>query len=362
MTFAELASGFLQSFGIVAVVAFAYSAALSCNLGNFCHRVAIPGIFGLGTAATMWVPIALAPGLLFDMRHAFIILSALFGGWPSLLITSVVGISMRIWQGGAGATAGMVGIAISAAVGLCAIYLWRGRTILFRHLAIMGMASSLSVLSILVLPWSTVLFIVENIIGSTIVANFLCVFLAGHILESQRARHESHERLATEALLDPLTGLANRRSFDTKGPVLVDEAAAAGRSCAVLIIDIDHFKSVNDRYGHDVGDLALQQVANIIGKNVRHGDVAARYGGEEIVLLLFDYAKMEAHAIADRIRRAIARNPINIDGTDVNLTVSVGVHAPSAEEPFMRAFQKADQALYEAKRNGRDQVVLAEAA
>ncbi|MBO6537804.1 MAG: diguanylate cyclase [Rhizobiaceae bacterium] len=362
MTYAELASGFLQNFGIVAVVAFAYSAALSSKMDALRTRAVIAAMFGIGTAATMWIPITLSPGLLFDMRHGFIVLSALFGGWPALAVTTVVGLIMRAWQGGAGATAGMIGIVISAGVGLGALYILRGRSISLGKLALMGCLASISLVSIFVLPWSTVVFIAENILGPTILANFVCVFLTGHILDVQRARHESHTRLAVEATVDPLTGLANRRSFDKKGPRLVDRAAAAGQSYAMMIIDIDHFKSVNDRYGHDVGDLALQHVAKIVSSNVRHGDIAARYGGEEIVLLLFDYDRNETLRIAERIRNAIARDPVMIDGTDIELTVSVGIHVPSVKEPFLRAFQRADGALYQAKRNGRDRVEFAEAA
>ncbi|MBO6718850.1 MAG: diguanylate cyclase [Rhizobiaceae bacterium] len=362
MTSFELATSFLQGFGIVGLVSFAYSAALACNLGRSCKIVAIPFIFGVGTAATMWLPIVLAPGLLFDLRHVFIVLSALFGGWPSLAVTTVVSAVMRFWQGGAGATAGLLGIGISALVGVAAIYILRERAQNLKTLSAMAVLASASMVSIFVLPWEVVMLISREVLGPTVFANFIGVLLAGHILETHRRRYARQQRLTEEAFTDALTGLANRRTFDTNGPRLVDEAAASGLPYVMMIIDIDHFKSVNDRFGHDVGDLALQHVAQVVSLNVRRGDIAARYGGEEIVLLLFGYDRHEAQNVADRIRTAIADSPVELEGSLVSMTVSVGVHMPAEEEPFSRTFQRADRALYKAKRNGRDRVEFAQAA
>lgn len=172
-------------------------------------------------------------------------------------------------------------------------------------------------------------------------------------------------RARDASLIDGLTGLVNRRGFDQK---LAECLTAAGHGTAsgpcLLMCDIDHFKSINDTYGHLFGDKVIRAVAAVIKDNVKGRDTAARYGGEEFVVLLPDTSLQGAHALAEQIRRAIERGRIrrgNSDETDARVTLSLGVaHYRSGEAPA--AFiERADRALYVSKQSGRNRVSLAAA-
>jgi diguanylate cyclase (GGDEF)-like protein len=155
-----------------------------------------------------------------------------------------------------------------------------------------------------------------------------------------------------------LTGLSNRKSFLTR--LAEDLARLDGRHpCAVVMVDIDHFKRVNDTYGHPFGDEVLRRVAGILGKAVRKGDAAGRYGGEEFALYLHMTDPEHAREVAERFRRMIRQTRFLRDGREVTVTASFGVacspvHGVEAEELLKRA----DEALYLSKNRGRDRVTL----
>ena len=160
-------------------------------------------------------------------------------------------------------------------------------------------------------------------------------------------------RLSHEAQSDPLTGLANRRAMDE----LLNVLEQTEQAYSVLALDIDHFKKVNDTFGHDAGDVALKQVAEILKQNSRANDLACRSGGEEFSLLLPDTTQETAGAIAERIRQSIAEARIPQVG---KLTISIGV-ASKANAPMtaQQVLKRADEHLYRAKESGRNRVVSA---
>ncbi|WP_041292075.1 histidine kinase N-terminal 7TM domain-containing diguanylate cyclase [Kineococcus radiotolerans] len=170
-------------------------------------------------------------------------------------------------------------------------------------------------------------------------------------------------QLAEEAVRDPLTGLHNRRHFDTAAAQLLRCAAATGDPVGVLAVDIDHFKRVNDTHGHAVGDLVLVEVARVLAAAERRGDLVARTGGEEFVLLL-PGADEEALAVrAEQVRAACAALDVPVAaGTRVRPTVSVGCAVlPHHGADLTGVLAAADRALYAAKAGGRDRVVVATA-
>jgi two-component system cell cycle response regulator len=166
------------------------------------------------------------------------------------------------------------------------------------------------------------------------------------------------------AITDALTGLFNRRYMETHLATLVEQAANRGKPIAVLIVDIDFFKSINDGHGHDAGDDVLREFALRIRKSIRNIDLACRYGGEEFVIVMPETDLAVATVVAERLRRRIANEPFVIqDGSgSINVTISVGI--AGLNEPGDNAatiLKRADEALYRAKRDGRNRVVPAAA-
>jgi diguanylate cyclase (GGDEF)-like protein/PAS domain S-box-containing protein len=179
--------------------------------------------------------------------------------------------------------------------------------------------------------------------------------LAEQVEVIERLRAE----LAEEAVRDPLTGLYNRRHLDR---VLAADLASRPRTgqLAVLVADVDHFKAVNDRFGHAAGDRVLTAVADTLAGAVRDGDTAARLGGEEFVLVLPGAGREQALERAERIRRAVAAGRLVLDGEGVAVTVSIGVAVcPADGAAAATLLAAADRALYTAKATGRDRVVAA---
>lgn len=166
----------------------------------------------------------------------------------------------------------------------------------------------------------------------------------------------------TRASLDPLTGLTNRASFDRSLDLAIAHAARTHSPAAVLFMDLDGFKAVNDQRGHAVGDVLLREVAARIMTCVREDDLLARYGGDEFVVLLEQLTDPEVvHAVASRVIEALSRS-FAVDGLTVRLSVSIGValfpdHGESADE----LLACADSAMYEAKRKGGDRYLIAAA-
>jgi len=168
---------------------------------------------------------------------------------------------------------------------------------------------------------------------------------------------EAERQLQDLAARDQLSGLANRREVVSCADVELERGKRAGTAMAVLLADIDHFKRVNDAWGHATGDRLIQHVASTMSRSLRPTDVLGRWGGEEFIALLPVTSLEEATAIAERLRAAIADSAFEVDGERVRVTVSVGVQPVDAGRPFGEAVAAADAAMYRAKQAGRDAVV-----
>jgi diguanylate cyclase len=169
------------------------------------------------------------------------------------------------------------------------------------------------------------------------------------------ARAYALEEAERESHLDALTGLPNRRYFDELLAIMGPRRREAD-SLAILMIDVDHFKRLNDRHGHAVGDDVLRHVASAIARGLRAEDTPVRYGGEEFAVILRRASAPQAAEVGERIRRAVADLEPATMGVDVRVSVSVGVAVAGAEETMGTVIERADQALYRAKRRGRDRV------
>jgi diguanylate cyclase (GGDEF)-like protein len=183
--------------------------------------------------------------------------------------------------------------------------------------------------------------------------------LAFVLLVAERLRLEL-ERMAT---LDPLTGIYNRRTFTDLVERELARAARAGSALGLIVIDLDHFKTVNDRYGHVAGDAVLRAFVATANGALRKQDLLGRYGGEEFCVVLPGASPAEAVLIAQRLRESVAASPVPIADRSIRYTISAGVaHSNRAGLDLDSLVRDADEALYRAKGRGRNQVSLAGAA
>lgn len=175
--------------------------------------------------------------------------------------------------------------------------------------------------------------------------------------QKNRELEKANETIEQLARTDALTGLANRRTLDEALRSEIARAGRLGNGLSLAIGDIDHFKSVNDQYGHITGDHVLAAVAKVFGDQLRPYDLAARYGGEEFVLLLPGTATDSATAIAERIREEVSK--IAVPSCPIQITISMGVASWRAGERSEQIVARADRALYNAKETGRNRVQTA---
>jgi diguanylate cyclase (GGDEF)-like protein len=158
-------------------------------------------------------------------------------------------------------------------------------------------------------------------------------------------------------MVDPLTGIANRRSFLQDAEAIAKRHLGNPRPTAVLLIDLDHFKSINDRFGHAVGDRVLAIFANAARKSMRGSDLIGRLGGEEFAAILVETGRDKASEVAERIRASFAQMAQEVDGHPVRATVSIGlVHCLERTLEISELLTQADHALYYAKERGRNRV------
>jgi diguanylate cyclase (GGDEF)-like protein/PAS domain S-box-containing protein len=180
------------------------------------------------------------------------------------------------------------------------------------------------------------------------------------MIEDISERKQLEFELTTQAHLDYLTGLSNRRHFMAQGEVELSRAKRYNNALSVLMLDIDLFKNVNDTYGHQVGDIVLQELAKVCQSTLRQVDIAGRLGGEEFAIILPEAEAKEAFEVAERLRQMISKMEVNKpDGLPIHFTVSIGVTSLQDKNVNIdMLLNQADKALYEAKQTGRNKVCV----
>jgi diguanylate cyclase (GGDEF)-like protein len=176
-------------------------------------------------------------------------------------------------------------------------------------------------------------------------------FLSGSDVEAQY-----HEIVFRMAITDGLTNLHNRKQLDTMLSEEIPRAQRHGRDLALLMLDIDHFKSINDTYGHLTGDSVLRGLASILQKRLRPNDKLGRYGGEEFCAILPETSLPSATRIAEELRAMVQSHSFNAEGKEVRVTVSIGASCLGSSMTMEQLYKGADDKLYEAKRSGRNKV------
>ncbi len=268
--------------------------------------------------------------------------------WPSILARTVF-ISLVI--------------AVLAVFGVSAIYSKKEPITRPEHLvAIMfGVAILVMIARMVTTPGSNMILLTSTSAMQGIVFTYASLMpviaTSGFLLMCGERMNKDLARLAT---LDPLTGVFNRRTMTDYANKAIAASKRHGRPLSLLILDIDHFKRINDQFGHEAGDLALCRFVELLAAVKREADVIARIGGEEFVMILPDANEAAALALAERLRERLSNSDFMVSGWPVPLQASIGVGtlgpAISDLETLLR---EADRAMYEAKRNGRNRVIAA---
>ena len=250
---------------------------------------------------------------------------------------------------------------------LTAYEFWRGRSeplvsrwpaifMLFAHGSLFLLRTPLAA----VLPWSPTNQVFESVWLTVLSFEALLFTIAIAFIFLAMAKERTEYRHRTAAMIDPLTGIANRRAFLHDATELTRRRVAHSYSTAVLLMDLDHFKSINDRFGHAIGDRVLQIFAESTTETLRPSDIFGRLGGEEFAAVLDCVSREEAIAVAERIHRDFVDASAYVDGHAIGATVSIGmVLHQDATLDLPALLAQADQALYYAKERGRDRVELA---
>ncbi len=250
---------------------------------------------------------------------------------------------------------------------LAAAEFWAGRAeplvsrlpatfMLFAHGSLFLLRTPLSML----LPWSPTNQVFGSVWLTVLSSEALLFTIAIAFIMLAMAKERAEHCHKTAALVDPLTGLVNRRGFLQEIAELSKRQAQHPQLAAVLLIDLDNFKSINDRFGHAVGDKVLQVFAQTAGNSVRPSDFIGRLGGEEFAAVLHNVGRERALVIAERMRSSFSEATAMVDGRPIGATVSIGMvftDDPNFVIPELLA--EADKALYEAKGRGRNRVEVA---
>jgi len=179
-----------------------------------------------------------------------------------------------------------------------------------------------------------------------------------HMEQEALGYREHLEEQRQKALIDPLTGLPNRAAWSERLDHEINQWQQHGNTLLLAMLDLDHFKRINDNYGHLAGDKVLKIIANVLRKRLRGTDFIARFGGEEFVLLMPDTAPTAGAKLLEKLRASIEACPFHFKGEPVTITISMGLTAFKPGEHSDLVLKRADQALYRAKHAGRNQVAL----
>ena len=342
---------------IAVIYVYGFIARISPNptLRNIC----MGATFGLGALFAMLTPIEFADGVIIDMRNLLVGLSGAFFGILGSAIAITIAIATRIYLGGSGALAGCLGIVLAGLAGLIWARFFRNKLkSSTKENVILGVIISSHLVAILILPVEIRWHLLLEIAPILVVFNLLGSILIGSLLAREESLIAENEALFDAATTDPLTRLHNRRSAVSAYENL-PQTKVTSHGTAMLCIDVDNFKSVNDSYGHPFGDAILSQISDRVGKTLRPTDIFSRLGGDEFLIILPSVTHEETMAIAERCRALIAAEAMSHEDNSAPVTISIGAEWRSDRPDFLTFVAKADGALYQAKRLGRNCVALA---
>ncbi|WP_188530244.1 GGDEF domain-containing protein [Sinisalibacter lacisalsi] len=342
--------------GLMALIAVAFYGAFKLASHSIIQQKFAGMILGAGAVLVSLQPIMHASGVQNDPRNLFVGIAAAIFGPLAGIITFLFAATTRYYQAAPSANVCVFSLFVAGCAGL----VWRHYTRNAErkrevHFIILGLTISMSYLSTFLLPrdhWQEIFMTAVPVLIAT---NILGSMVLGGLLERHRHQEKRERKLLNQASYDPLTGAMNRRAFDKEYENSVLSRTSSG--IAVIIIDLDHFKKVNDTHGHTVGDRVLVGVSKILQRSIRDGDLSARFGGDEFILCLPDISVSDVTKIVDRIQESIAKFGKEGFDIDLSLTTSIGVYWNQKPQRLEAAFEIADKSLLQAKANGKNQSV-----
>lgn len=334
--------------------------AVNQKLLNKMKPISLPWIYG-GWAGLLGIVlmefgIRVNTNTFIDLRHLAGMLAAMNGGFPAVGVAAVFMSAGRLWLGGfnVSSVAGVVGIIItSVGFGLISKGKWATWK-KWLSMLIVALVVYTTVISTVILPAD---------LYRTIPLYWLFTFLAGipayYLIVYFKQSRQLFQQLEEYSHTDYLTGLNNVRSFSERFSKALDCAKCRKELLSLILLDIDHFKKVNDTYGHAVGDLILAGLSPILKECCRSYDIVSRNGGEEFSVLLPNCPHAVALEIAERIRHRVAEHIFVLPtGEGLQITISAGVVTyPETAADSQSLYEEADKALYQAKHEGRNRVV-----
>lgn len=341
------------------VLIYAYSLISRSANSDFVQKAGMGFIFGLAAILAMSAPIYFADGVIFDVRNLIVGLSAAFFGIVGGLITMAIAAAARLYIGGPTASLAIFALAFVTVMGLMWNTYLRPRIQhnMLSHF-ILGVLISLHLFLGLLLPQNIVFQFLTTIAPALLLINIIGSIIIGTLLDHEIGVLEEQETLAIAAGRDPLTDLLNRRST-IEAHRQLKKPKRNEHGTAMICLDIDHFKQINDTHGHLLGDQVLRTISTRISSFLRSNDIFSRMGGDEFLILMPDVSMDRLTATAEMCCKIVADTPIIKDGISVGVTVSVGVAWTRANPDFISSLSQADMALYQAKNLGRNCVAYA---
>jgi len=343
------------------------------GFGHLCRAGSIV-LFGMYGSAPDLVTIDLANAVLFTSYAVTWTGARVFDGRPAEPVYLVTGAVLWLLICRLPGLSDSLALRVLLASGIIASYtwltafeFWRGRAealvsrwpaifMLFAHGALFLLRTPL----VAVLPWLSTNDIYGSVWLTVLSFEALLFTISIAFILLAMAKERTELRHKTAAMIDPLTGLPNRRSFMEEAARLTERHRSHPKPVTVLLMDMDHFKSINDRFGHAIGDQVLEVFAETVRQSVRSTDLISRLGGEEFAAVLYDISREKAFAVADRIRTSFAQAALEVDDHPIAATVSIGLaHCELEAFELGELLAQADRALYVAKERGRNRVETA---
>ncbi len=322
------------------------------------YRETVFGLmFGGAIVIGMTNPMQFGEGIIFDPRSLLIGAAVTFVGPLAGLIAAGIGVICRVFIGGAGLPAGVLGIVLAYPLAiLCVKWVvprfktpWLGD-------AAFGMCLTLTIFALYALPFEVANRLITSFAPMLLVSNVIGMIILGFVFRREIALEKRRLELEEHATRDPLTNLLNRRGLQT---------VARGRRFnprigqAVLYFDVDNFKQINDRHGHDIGDAVLEVIATRINDNLRSDAIFARQGGDEFSIYLTDVAEGDVGAIADRICGLVGENALAVCGKQIRASISMGGYWSKLNHGLDELLRRADAQLLLAKQAGKNRAQVA---